>query len=496
MSTTLSIVKQEQELQEKELEQKIKSIKVAINKKADKNDFPLDTFPPILKDMIDAYCNCYGSAIEHYALAMLSTAGSVIGNACWIQERNTKQPPLLYSAIVDLPGRGKTPIVNTILKPVREIEAEYRDEFSKAMEEYKQAINAGKEDVVQPKCSELILNNFTVEAVYKVLQQNPRGCLVFRDEIAGWLSSMNAYKQKGGDEEFWLEAFNGGMLKVNRKNTDVPLFVRNGFVSVLGTTQPGMIASFAEGNKSLNGFLSRILFAFPESTKSTKYVYNYPSHHYGEAWRNVVRFLSQLPEKTISPLENDNKNWSIEPVYVQLNKDATKLYEAFFNLITDKTNACEDDEVKAAMITKHNTHVLRIALILAWLDIATSTINTLQQEEGGYDYKNFTHNFSLEEMHTVEITANVMERAIKISKYFLSTSLKVVGRLGTPVERLKDNIRAWYESLPLDFDRQDAITLGVKGANMSERTIQRYLNNEKFNLFKRLRKGYYEKIYA
>ena len=51
--------------------------------------------------------------------------------------------------------------------------------------------------------------------------ETPRGLLVARDELAGWLGSFNQYKQgQGGDVAHWLEMHRAGALLVDRKSGD------------------------------------------------------------------------------------------------------------------------------------------------------------------------------------------------------------------------------------------------------------------------------------
>ena len=51
-----------------------------------------------------------------------------------------------------------------------------------------------------------VVGDTTAEALFSVLEENPRGVLVSRDELTGWLRSMDQYKGgKGSDRQFLVE---------------------------------------------------------------------------------------------------------------------------------------------------------------------------------------------------------------------------------------------------------------------------------------------------
>ena len=77
------------------------------SKQKGKLAFPVDAFPPRLQEFIKGYCSVYGSAPEHYGLALFTSAAAVIGNSCWATERDAHHPPVLYSVIVDFPAPAK-----------------------------------------------------------------------------------------------------------------------------------------------------------------------------------------------------------------------------------------------------------------------------------------------------------------------------------------------------------------------------------------------------
>ena len=118
----------------------------------------------------------------------------------------------------------------------------------------------------QPICRRLKTNDATVEKLSHLLQENPNGILVLRDELAGWLSSLNKYG-RDGDREFYLESWNGygsyTVDRIGRGTINVPSLC----LSVFGGIQPDklnrLLTNGLNGND--DGLLQRFqLLVYPE----------------------------------------------------------------------------------------------------------------------------------------------------------------------------------------------------------------------------------------
>jgi hypothetical protein len=83
------------------------------------------------------------------------------------------------------------------------------------------------------------------EALAPILQANPRGLLLARDELAGWIGSFDRYANKGkasADSANWLSMFNAENITVDRK-TGFPrtIHVPRAAVCVVGGIQPAIL---------------------------------------------------------------------------------------------------------------------------------------------------------------------------------------------------------------------------------------------------------------
>jgi uncharacterized protein DUF3987 len=114
----------------------------------------------------------------------------------------------------------------------------------------------------EPQSPRLQQNDVTIEKVANLLATAaPKGLLIVRDELAGWIDGMAVYNSAG--RAFWLEAYGGRPYRVERQKHPEPIFVPRFAVSVYGTTQPDKLGLLMRGAD--DGLFSRILWAWPDT---------------------------------------------------------------------------------------------------------------------------------------------------------------------------------------------------------------------------------------
>ena len=88
----------------------------------------------------------------------------------------------------------------------------------------------------------------------------PKGLLITRDELAGWIDGMTAYNPAG--RGFWVEAYGGRPYRVERVKHPEPIFIPRLAVAMYGTSQPDKLAQLMRGAD--DGLLARILWTWPD----------------------------------------------------------------------------------------------------------------------------------------------------------------------------------------------------------------------------------------
>jgi Protein of unknown function (DUF3987) len=109
----------------------------------------------------------------------------------------------------------------------------------------------------------VVVDDTTIEALAGIFESNPRGVLVARDELAGWVRAMDQYKSgKGADRQNWLSLWSNAPISVDRKSSSEPVIVESPWVSVTGSIQPEILPDLADGRE--DGLLDRFVFAYPD----------------------------------------------------------------------------------------------------------------------------------------------------------------------------------------------------------------------------------------
>lgn len=88
-------------------------------------------------------------------------------------------------------------------------------------------------ELPQRKCHVVV--NSTIEALVSALRDNPRGVLIYNDEIDSLLSNFNRYN--GSDESYFLSLFSGTPFKYTRKSNNEYIFLPNPYCSIIGSPQ-------------------------------------------------------------------------------------------------------------------------------------------------------------------------------------------------------------------------------------------------------------------
>jgi Protein of unknown function (DUF3987) len=180
---------------------------------------------------------------DYVTAPLLAAASVMIGNARWAQATpGWREPPHLWCASVGDSGYGKSPGADAIYRHILPpMEARMARDFPERLQEYraraelvKARHQAWQKDVrvaqkkgappplppemlekAEPMAPRLMQSDVTVEKVAMLLAAAaPKGILMGRDELTGWLIGMNAYN--AGARAFWIEAYGGRPYRVDR----------------------------------------------------------------------------------------------------------------------------------------------------------------------------------------------------------------------------------------------------------------------------------------
>ncbi len=426
--------------------------------------FPIDAFPKRMQDILNNFQEASLLPMDFYCLALLAVCGGTIGNTYVLRYKSSRTySTVIYACIVGDSSIGKTPVLKTMLRPLYKIEKGYNANYKEAVQEW-EALKESSPDKPKPVRQQILINDATIEALNKAHDENPKGLLLFQDEFIAWLNSQNQYR-KGSDNEFWLAAWSGTPIKVNRLNREI--YISNPCISVLGGIQPKLLKGLVRNNNKDNGFLYRVLFAYPENAKKP---YETDKEIDAFIYKDYVDIIKQIHNlKDNLPITTETYNDSLQ---IPMSNEAKDKYREWKDALTDEINKVGDDSI-SSLFGKLETYCLRFALILDILEkVCEGTTENLEE---------------------TPVTKATIEKAMKLTEYFKESGLRVLDKIDNidPLSNMPENFKRFYKMLPNEFTTKEAVELG-ENFDISERTLKRRLSKEK-NLFTRLKQGYYNK---
>jgi hypothetical protein len=329
--------------------------------------FPLDALPEPIRSFVNAGARAIGCDPSYLALPLLTAIASDIGNTRRLElKRGWSVPPILWGAIVGDSGTAKTPAFKLVMRPIRERQSRAFKIFGAQQQEYETALEAWHEakkgdrgeKPQPPSCERFIVSDTTVEALAPILLANPRGLLLARDELAGWIGSFDRYAGKskaGADSANWLSMFNAESIIVDRK-TGIPrtIHVPQAAVCVSGGIQPAILQRALGLEHRESGLAARLLVTCPpRKAKRWTEADIDPS-----AEAELVRLFDKLYE--LQPtVGNDDEP---RPVLVRLSADAKAAWKAYYNAhAVEQTDLTGD---MAAAWSKLEEYAARLALVV------------------------------------------------------------------------------------------------------------------------------------
>jgi putative DNA primase/helicase len=242
--------------------------------------FPTDALPEVARRFVEEGGEAIGCAADLLALPALAVLSAGIGASRVVEiKRSWREGATLFLAVVASPGEKKTPAANAARRPLLKRQAEKRQEFKAKKEEHERemrewkahcrdARSAGQTEPPrppEPTMERTYADDTTVESLVGILEDNPRGVLIYKDELTGWVRSHDQYRAagKGADRQHWLSMWSNQAIVVDRKSRQGdPTYVERPWVSLVGGIQPAMLPEL--GGSMEDGLLDRFLFCYPK----------------------------------------------------------------------------------------------------------------------------------------------------------------------------------------------------------------------------------------
>lgn len=429
-------------------------------------DFPLGALPMKIQRIVMEAYDCYGYPVDYLAGAMLVAFGLGIGNTHFARLKGKwDESAILFMALVGRPGACKSHPLNFAIRPFTVLDGVATRAYVKACEEYERQRELpikerSEPHPVAPVCKRFLISDATPEAMLLIHSQNLRGICMWNDELAGWFKNFNRYN-KGSDEEYWLKLFNANPSFSDRKGVKNSVYISRPFISVVGTIQNGILNELAQGSRTSNGFIDRLLFVMPHNQDKQPWSDKEPTFDIEAAWAEIIERLVAIPYET------DTDGNVIANILPFATDAKTRLYE-WQRRNTEECNREECDALKG-VYNKFDFHAIRFCLILQMA------------------------RWSCGEADRKEIDLVSVENAISLVDYFKSTARKVHGIISEM--SMTEQQRAIIAALPDCFTTEEGIAV-AKENGMPGRTFQDFLKRSVSlgNYFQREKHGHYSKL--
>jgi hypothetical protein len=271
---------------------------------------------------------------DYVGASAMVVAGALIGRRvciCPKKKDDFKVIPNLWGLIIGPPAYMKSPAQDDVLKPVKRLEIDAKENYVEAAKDHeaalqrakiqmdltkeaaKKALKAGKPNAdvdamfkgdadsigLAPVRERYLTSDTSVEKLGELLNENPQGLLLFRDELYGFLKTINR-EDRTNDRAFYLEAWSGlGRYTYDRIGRGT-IDIESVCVSILGGIQPGRLASFirgaVRGGADDDGLAQRFQLAvYPDLNREWKIVDRWPDKEAKDRAYHLFERLAALP---------------------------------------------------------------------------------------------------------------------------------------------------------------------------------------------------------
>jgi len=320
---------------------------------------PLDPamLPDSMRDYItDIAERMDNSSPDYVAVGVMVALATLIGRKLAVMPKRYDPwlvVPNLWGAVIGRPSAKKTPSLTKAMAPLHQFESVEFEKHGVAMGKYLEQVKVAKvalkanekklknkiengkqeegekdflksltlEPVEPPPCKRFIVNDATVEKLGELLGSNPMGVLLFRDELTGWLNTLDK-PDRASDRAFYLECWAGtGSFTYDRIGRGTQR-IESATLSLMGGIQPGKLIPYLAAQKEGkgdDGLVERFqLMVYPDP-KPFEHVDRPPNE---EAEQKAIQIFNKL-----NWLEGDLAN----PTIQKFLPDAQKLFNTWYD---------------------------------------------------------------------------------------------------------------------------------------------------------------------
>ena len=373
---------------------------------------PVPAFDPeLLPDALRPWCIDIAERmqvpLDYPAVTAVAAMGAAVMRRACIQPKaldaTWTECPNLWGAIVGPPGTMKSPVIAAVSAPIRNVEALWNVEFESEVaatrdakhlaelkeraweQQYIAASKRGGELPIQPDTSmpeprrkRLLTSDATFECLHEILAENPAGIACWRDELAGWLASL---ERQGRETErtFYLEGWSGQSGYTLDRIGRGSIRVEHCCLSVFGGIQPdrlrGYLSDALAGGPSNDGLIQRFgLLVWPDFDGEWTYI--------DRMHDATAQHIAEAVYQRLLHLDVDN------PLRLKFSPDAQQMFVAWLTASERKVRSMDTMPAMQGHLAKYRKLMPALSLLFSLADGHTDAVplQSAQRAAGWCEY--------------------------------------------------------------------------------------------------------------
>lgn len=344
-------------------------------------DFPLDLLPDDLVSWIGKAADTAQFRPEYAAVASMAGLGCVIGRRLGIrlkQQSDWTEYGNIWGALVGQPSALKSPAMREGLRQLKHLQTEADAIHAKEMEEYEAQLEAFKlrkdakkkavtkvlakdadaaidlgdmEPPAMPVARVYWTSNVNEASLGVLLQQNPNGLLIERDELSSLLVSLENEANadlRGMLLSGWSAKEGYRFDRIMRGTTTLPSFA----LSIVGGIQPGPLTRYvraAFSGEHADGLLQRFqLIVWPDPAPF-EYVDRWPDSES----RRVANGLFERANSFDPESVGRHDDFGSSPPFVRLSESAQGLFVEWYTDFMRQRRSIEEVSGESGPVAAH-----------------------------------------------------------------------------------------------------------------------------------------------
>lgn len=353
--------------------------------------------------------------IDFVAAASVVMTSIIIGAGCGIRPKKHDDwlvIPNLWGGVIGRPSMLKTPALAEALKPLLRLEALAKEEYDDAAHQHEaesemheaqkralksSMLNAATAAVTKRKRPEIDpeqlktryaeleapqppvwrrfkTNDATIEKLSELMADNPRGLLIFRDELIGLLSSWDK-EGRESDRAFHLEAWNGYGSSTTDRVTRGTTYTENLCESIFGGIQPSKLISYlykTVRNIENDGLIQRLqLLVYPDEPRKWELVDQPPNYNEKNRAFAVIEALSDIDFVTAGATLEQNAKIP----YFRFAPDAQEFFYTWWSKLEERLRSNDEDPIMSEHLGKYRSLLPSLALVFHLIEMADQEAN-------------------------------------------------------------------------------------------------------------------------